>query len=148
MRFYKHAFTSCPPVQWEVPATWSELPETKALFQSSITFSPGPTLLPLLQWIHQCLSRHLQIRQTLNSAQCFHMTRPETNVRLQGQTALNIKSWDRQKVEDGWPWDGVIDGAVCRGGARELLTDERLRDHQALMQTEKDRSLPRKGQVY
>lgn len=42
----------------------------------------------------------------------------------------------------------MIDGAVRRGGVRALLTDERLRDDQALMQTVKDRSLPRKGQVY
>lgn len=41
-----------------------------------------------------------------------------------------------------------MDGAERRGGAQAFLTDERLRDHRALMQTVRDRSLPGKGQVY
>lgn len=41
-----------------------------------------------------------------------------------------------------------MDVPAQRGGVQAFLTDERLRDQQALVQTVRDRSLPRKGQVY
>lgn len=50
----------------------------KALFQSTMTFSPSQTL-PHLTSINPSTSQWtLTIRKTLNSAQRFHMTRPET----------------------------------------------------------------------
>lgn len=50
----------------------------------------------------------------------------------------------------------MIDGVALRGGTQPFLTDERLGkaggrlggDQRALVQTERDKSLPRKGQVY
>lgn len=77
---------------------------------------------------------------------------------------MNNKTSDSQKSRHEVGEDALIVGTAHKGGPQQFLTDERLgkedgreggdgrgsvrEDQRALVQTERDKSLPRKGQVY